>query len=88
MSNPPVTPPTPPTIGQAAEQVASDVVSDIQGAESAIQTGIAPLAQQARAEYDALSPEAQAAIHKALNDIETLYSVSLAAAHTLYGAKK
>jgi hypothetical protein len=95
VSTPPVTPPAPPTPPtppetpqQAIETVATDIAGDIAAGENAINTGIDPIWAQARAEYDALEPAAQARVHQALNDIETAFSVSLGAFHTAFGAKK
>lgn len=85
----PPTPPTPPTQGStqtpaaAIAQVKSDVTADV----AAVNTAVKSAEGAARAEYEALAPEVQAAIHKALNDVETAFGVSLAAVHTLYGAK-
>ncbi len=75
------------SLGAAAEQVVSDVQSDISASETAVSAGIDPLVQQARAEYDSLEPAAQGRIHALINDLETLYQVSLPALHTFLGAK-
>jgi hypothetical protein len=72
---PPPAPPAP-TPATAIAQVKSDIAGDY-----------AAIGVNARAEYDALEPKVQAAIHKAYNDIEQMFQVSLAATHTLFGAK-
>lgn len=78
--------PTPPTAGQDAEQVVSDVQSDITATENAVTGSVVPLWQQARAEYDSLAPAAQARIHTLISDLETLYG-ALPNLHTFFGAK-
>ena len=82
-------PTNPTTVGQAVEQVVSDVQSDITATESAITGTVDPLWQQAVSEYQQLEPAAQGRIHQLLNDIETAYSVTLAGLHgVLQAAKK
>lgn len=80
---PPTPPPAPPapTPSAAVDQVKSDVSSDVAAVESTVHD----LHQKARAEYDALAPEAQSRIHTLLNDLETMYNVSLGGIHTLFG---
>jgi hypothetical protein len=58
------------------------VASDAAATKAAVQT----VAAQARVEYDALSNAAKARIHTLLNDVESMFSVSLANMHTLFGA--
>lgn len=83
-ATPPTPPSTPPTPAPAAAiaQVETDAASDVTATKAAVQT----VAGQARVEYDALSNAAKARIHTLLNDVESMFSVSLANMHTLFGA--
>ena len=83
MSSP--TPPTQPpqTPAAAIDQVKADLTTDA----AAVKTAVAAAEGAARTEYDSLAPEVQAAFHKALNDLENAFSVSLGGIHTLFGAK-
>jgi hypothetical protein len=63
--------------------VAADVASDVATTEAAV----TPIYEQARAEYDKLSPAAQGRLHQLLNDIETGEGVVLAGLHGMFGAK-
>ena len=89
-SNPTGVPPAPPTPPPAPTSAAgsSPSLAQVGNAASAVASDLSSDVTLARAEYDRLAPEVQAAIHKAYNDIEAMFQVSLAAAHTLYGAKK
>jgi hypothetical protein len=86
MSTPPVTPPVTPPTETPAEAIAA-VEADVTGDIAAVKADAVSVESSARAEYDTLAPKAQAAIHQAINDIETAFSVSLGGIHSLFGAK-
>jgi len=80
---PPTTTTPPPTPAEVIDQSKADITTDVAAVESAASSVVSA----ARAQYDTLKPEAQAAFHEMLNTLEARYGSDMGAIHSMFGAK-
>jgi hypothetical protein len=88
----PAPPPAPPApVPGVLATDASAVQADIKADVTAVTGALTNVAAQARLEYEALHPAAQAKVHQLLNDLEAMgrdgKAIVLAGMHSLFGEK-